>query len=64
MQDRQYYDYGDIYQTIDACDELETQLARLKRQHFLTEREWSESKQAIDTVRDRLQSHVNPWVRH
>lgn len=53
-----YYELGDVYETIDTCDELEMQLGRLKRRKVLNEDEWAQSKTEIDAIRAQLESHV------
>lgn len=58
MQDRRYYDYGDIYDTIGACDDLETHLSRLKRQRVLDETAWRETREAVETVREQLERRL------
>ena len=55
----QYYLFGDVYETVVACDELETLLGRLKRQRLLNDDEWRESKQNVASIRARLEAHLN-----
>lgn len=61
MQTRQLsdiYEHGDVYETIDTCNELEVQLSRLKRQRVLDEEEWLESKREVATIRERLEDII------
>ena len=48
------YRFGDVYDTLDACDHLELLLARLRRQRILDERQWIETRQSVDEVRAQL----------
>lgn len=58
MQDRHFYDYGEVYETLDACDELEMHLSRLKRQKVLDEEEWLRGKQDISEIRAPLERRL------
>jgi hypothetical protein len=53
-----YYELGDVYETIDTCDELEMQLGRLKRRRLLNEDEWEQSKTEVEAIRSQLESRV------
>lgn len=53
-----FYTFGDVYETLDACDQLELLLGRLRRQGLLTESEWQQSRQEIVEIRGRLESHL------
>lgn len=55
----QYYLFGDVFETVDACDELETLLGRLKRQRLIDDDEWRETKQNVANIRARLEAHIN-----
>jgi hypothetical protein len=63
MQDpalaQHFYSFGDIYQTIEACDELETLLGRLKRQHLLEEPQWAANRQHLADIRQTLEDRIN-----
>jgi hypothetical protein len=50
-----YYTFGDVYETLDACDQLELLLGRLKRQRLINESEWVQSRQNIADIRERLE---------
>lgn len=54
-----FYTFGDIYETLDTCDELEMQLSRLKRQQLLTDEGWRQSKDNIAEIRERLQRFLS-----
>jgi hypothetical protein len=53
-----YLLYGEIHDTIDACDQLDVLLARLTRQHLLPPEECSESREWVQSVRQRLEDHI------
>jgi hypothetical protein len=49
------FDFGDVYDTIGTCDELETQLSRLKRRGMIGHEEWLETKKGIAAIRIHLE---------
>jgi hypothetical protein len=53
-----YYLYGDVYETLDTCTELEQQLGRLRRQGVLSDQEWMISKQNVAAIRSRLEDRL------
>jgi hypothetical protein len=53
-----FYVYGDVYESLDACDQLELLLGRLKRQGLITEPEWTQSRQNVAEIRARLESRL------
>jgi hypothetical protein len=53
-----YYELGDVYETIDTCDELEMQLARLKRRKLLDQDEWEQSRTEVEAIRSQLETRV------
>lgn len=53
-----YYVYGDVYETLDACDNLELLLGRLRRQHLLSDQESDRTKRSIAEIRARLEAHL------
>ena len=55
----QLYTHSDVYDTLDACGELETLLGRLRRQHLLTDAEWMESRQDLAQIKARLQGRLD-----
>ncbi len=60
------YTYGDVYDALDECDNLDIALARVRRQGFLSEGDEQRCKRLVDDVRRRLQSAMRPkppWWR-
>lgn len=55
----QFYTYGDVYETLDTCRQLEMLLGRLKRQHLLSDEEVAHSKDDVSRVRARLEAQIN-----
>ena len=53
-----FYHFGDVYETLDTCMELEQLLGRLRRQGILTDQEWITSKQNIAAIRSRLEGRL------
>ena len=53
-----YYLFGDVYETLDTCTELEQLLGRLRRQGMLSDQEWMSSKQNIAAIRSRLEDRL------
>jgi hypothetical protein len=53
-----YYIFGDVYETLDTCTELEQLLGRLRRQGMLSDQEWMVSKQNVAAIRSRLESRL------
>jgi hypothetical protein len=53
-----FYTYGDVYEALDACDQLELLLGRLKRQRLISETDWLDSRQRIAEIRARLESRL------
>jgi hypothetical protein len=58
MQERHFYDYGEVYETLETCDELELHLSRLKRKRILNEEEWLQSKREISEIRAPLERRL------
>ena len=54
-----FYTYGDVYEALDACQELETLLGRLKRQHFIDDQVWRRSGQWLAEVRQSLDTIIH-----
>lgn len=52
------YEFGDVYETIDTCDELQMRLSRLKRQGVIDHAEWLETKSGIEAIRLRLEGYI------
>ena len=53
-----FYDHSDVYETLDACQELEMLLNRLRRQQMLTDLAWMQSRQSLADIRARLESRL------
>ena len=54
-----FYTFGDVYETIDACDALGILLSRLKRQNILTEPEWTQLTQSVASVRATVERKLS-----
>jgi hypothetical protein len=54
-----YYKFGDMYQALEACDQLEVMLARLKRQQLLPNSQCEESRNELAHIRERLENHIS-----
>lgn len=54
-----YFTFGDVYETMEACNRLDVLLARLKRQQLLPDDECAESRQKVATIRERLEAKLN-----
>jgi hypothetical protein len=54
-----FYTFGDVYETLDACDALGILLSRLKRQNILTEPEWTRLTQDVAGVRATVEHKLN-----
>jgi hypothetical protein len=54
-----FYQYGDVYEALEACDQLEVVLGRLKRQHLLPLAECQESRDELAHIRERLEGRID-----
>ena len=54
-----FYTFGDVYETLDACDQLELLLGRLRRQGLLNDDEWARCKDDVIDLRGRIERLVN-----
>lgn len=54
-----FYKYGDVYHALEACDQLETMLNRLKREDLLAQVECEDSKDELAQIRERLEGHID-----
>lgn len=52
------YEFGEVYETIDTCDELEMQLSRLKRRHILNDEEWTETRNGVEAIRAQIAERI------
>lgn len=55
---RQYYTYGEVYETLEACDELETLLGRLRRQTLLDDQAFALTKQLLAGIRTQVEASL------
>jgi CRP/FNR family transcriptional regulator, cyclic AMP receptor protein len=53
------YAFGEVYDTLDVCDQVMQALSRLKRHGLLSVDDLNTSRQYIDAVRDRLEQRLN-----
>jgi hypothetical protein len=53
------YELGDVYDTIDACDELEMHLGKLKRMHVLGQEEWEHTRSELEAIRSQVSTHLS-----
>ena len=51
-----FYVHGDVYATLDTCDELELLLNRLQRLQLVETHEWTDSKQHLTKIRSSLEA--------
>ncbi|HEX6507931.1 MAG TPA: hypothetical protein VF221_09890 [Chloroflexota bacterium] len=51
-----YFTFGDVYETLDTCQQLDLLLNRLRRQSLLEERDWMSTRAHIAEVRKSLES--------
>lgn len=46
-----FYTFGDVYETLEACDQLEILLGRLRRQQLLDDEAWARCKEQVGDLR-------------
>lgn len=51
-----YFVFGDVYETLDACQQIDLLLSRLRRQSLLDDQKWIASRAHIAEVRKSLES--------
>ena len=57
--EREYsYEFADVYDAIDTCDQLDRQLSRLKRQGILSDEQCLEAKREVRSLRTRLEASM------
>ena len=54
-----FYEFGDVYEALDACDQLELLLGRLRRRHLLGDDQWTRCKEDVIDLRGRVEQLVN-----
>ena len=50
--------FGDVYEALDACDQLELILNRLHRQYLLDEAEWNAHRTQVEGVRRAVERQL------
>jgi hypothetical protein len=50
-----YYLFGDVYATLDTCDELEQLLNRLQRLQLVGDQDWTDSRHHLTEIRSSLE---------
>lgn len=56
-----YFLFGDVYETLDACHQVDLLLSRLRRQSLLDDQNWIMTRAHIAEVRKSLESMLkNP----
>lgn len=51
-----YFVFGDVYETLDACQQIDLLLSRLRRQSLMDDQSWMATKSHIAEVRKSLES--------
>lgn len=51
--------FGDVYDAIEACEQLDILLGRLKRQRLVPDEHCSEGREQVQTIRQRLLEHIH-----
>jgi hypothetical protein len=54
-----FYRFGDVYDALEACDQLEFKLARLRRQSLLPADDCQESREDLSHIRGRLENYIS-----
>ena len=54
-----FHRLGDVYDTLEACEQLQHLLGRLRRQHLLGEQDWMRSGQWLSEIRFSLEEIVD-----
>lgn len=58
-----FYQFGEVHETLDACDQLDMMLGRLKRRHILSEETWRSSKRHLTEIRSRIEERASSASR-
>ena len=53
------YAFGEVYDTLDVCDQVTQALSRLKRHGLLSAEDWAMSKEYVDAIRIKLEDRLN-----
>jgi hypothetical protein len=51
-----YFVFGDVYETLEACQQVDLLLSRLRRQSLIDDQNWVATKAHIAEVRKSLES--------
>ena len=51
-----YFVFGDVYETLDACQQIDLLLGRLRRQHLLDDQSWIATRAHVAEVRKSLET--------
>jgi hypothetical protein len=51
-----FYIFGELYDTVGACDQLELSLGTLKRRGLLSEQAWQDDCRQVVAIRNHLES--------
>jgi hypothetical protein len=51
-----YVVFGDVYETLDACQQIDLLLSRLRRQSLLDDQDWIATRAHIAEVRKSLET--------
>jgi hypothetical protein len=54
-----FAEYGDVYDAMDACDDLEMKLSRLKRLKLMTEEEFLASRESVNEVKNLVERRID-----
>jgi hypothetical protein len=55
----QYYTFGDLYETLEACSQLDMLLSRVRRQKLMRDEDVTAGKQSIEGIRAMVESYLN-----
>jgi hypothetical protein len=55
---------GDVYDAVEACDDLTQKLSRLRRLHVMTEGDYLASRDIVDEVRHIVETHLDERPYH
>jgi hypothetical protein len=51
-----YFVFGDVYETLDACQQIDLLLSRLRRQSLLDDQSWIATRAHVAEVRKSLET--------
>lgn len=50
-----YFVFGDVYETLEACQQIEQLLSRLRRQRLMDDQNWLSNKAHVAEIRKTLE---------